>query len=120
MNYTRNKLEQIVIGTLLNEYGYSKFYTKSKSVLNEDLFIDKRNKFIFAIIKEMIDKGIKQTTPYDVAMYATQNNKKYGNLHMFCCYMCDVIQYNALGEFKRFVKQLVDEFVKDKRYGKER
>lgn len=118
MNYTRDKLEKIVIGTLLNEYGYDKYFQRSNAVLRGELFKDKKNRFIFNTIKEMNEKGMKQTTPYDVAIYATQNNKKYGNLHNFCCYMCELIEYNAMTEFKVFLKKLVDEYVKEQRYAK--
>ena len=118
MDYTRDKLEQIIIGTLLNEYGYDKYFQRSKAVLRGELFKDKKNRFIFNTIKEMNEKGMKQTTPYDVAVYATQNNNKYGNLHNFCCYMCELIEYNAMKEFKVFLKKLVDEYVKEQRYAK--
>lgn len=118
MDYTRDKLEQIIIGTLLNEYGYDKYFQRSKAVLRGELFKDKKNRFIFNTIKEMNEKGMKQTTPFDVVSYAKDNHLRFGNIHNFCCYMCELIEYNAMKEFKVFLKKLVDEYVKEQRYAK--
>ena len=69
MVYTREKIEQIVLGTLLNDIGDEGFFKGSRNVLRDDLFSDKRNVFVFSVIKRMRGEGMESTSPCDVFRY---------------------------------------------------
>lgn len=117
MECSRNRLEEIVIGTLLNEYGTDGFFAKHKMVLRKELFADKRNVFLFGLIEGMFLEGRTQTTPKDVLDYAMEKNIRYGNLSNFLTYMCDLAYGNyAFVGFGDYVRRLVDLYVKDMRY----
>ena len=118
MVYSRDKVEQIVIGTLLNEYGDDGFFEGSRVVLRKELFNERRNAFIFEVIVRMTNDGLKQTTPYDVFVYCNENGIRYGNMTNFCVYMCDVSVNYAFNGFKKYVKQLVDYYIREVKNGK--
>ena len=118
MDYSRDMVEQIVIGTLLNDLGEDKFFAKNRMALRKELFKDRKNAFIFGIIQRMHEDGIEVTSPSDVFAYTNKNNIQYGNVSNFVTYMCELSQrYYAFGDFSKYVRELVDAYVKEKRYG---
>ena len=120
MDFSRSKVEQIVIGTLMNEYGGDGFFDSCRMVLRKELFADRRNAFIFDIVKKMHDEGITETTPHDVFRYATDKNIRYGDMEKFCSYMCEVSDANyAFDGFGKYVRILVDEYLKERKHGRQ-
>ena len=121
MVYSRNKLERIVIGTMLNESGKDGFFNGSRIVLRKELFKDKRNVFLFAVLERMYKDGLRRSTPYDVFKYANEKSIPYGNAENFCTYMCEVSEnYYVFIGFKKYVKQLVDLYVKENRHARQK
>ena len=118
MAYTRERVERILIGTLLNEYGYDGFMRNGGSVLRAEMFCDKRNAFIFSVIRRMDGDGAVQTTPCDVFRYVTEKGIRCGDTGRLCSYMAEVCENYAWSSFRRYVKMLVDYFLNDKRHGK--
>lgn len=115
MDYTRNKLERIVLGTLLNDNGKDGFAKSCRLSLRCDLFANKQNKFVYGLLEKMYKDGIVSTTPVDVFEYANKNDVKYGNAEKFCQYMCELAQENyAFNNFKGFVRELVSMCLKEK------
>ena len=115
---TRERLERIVVGTLLNERQGDGFYKKNKASLKKDVFSDKRNAFIFGILEKMHADGIETTTPYDVVSYCKEKGIKYGNPANFAVYMCEICESYAFLSLKSYVKELVQYYVKEKKNGK--
>lgn len=111
-----NKTENIVIGTLLNDTPLDRFFQRESMLLKDEMFSDKKNAFIFRLIKRMHDDGSKETTPCDLYLYVVKNNIKVGNMANFCAYMMDLArQYYAYDELDVHVKDLVLNFIKMKR-----
>jgi len=117
MVYQRHQLETIVLGTLLNDSGRDGFFDGSRNVLREELFSDRRNAFIFGLIARMKADGERETTPYDILKYAKEKKIRYGDTARFCTYMCELSRNYAFDGFKKYVRQLVEIYVKEKRYG---
>lgn len=109
-------IEQVVVGTLLNEYGQDRFFARCCALVREDMFSDRRNAFTFSVIKRMVEDGIVQTTPIDVLEYAERNGIAYGNAQKFCIYMCEIAdKYYAFSSLKDYVRRLIDFYVAEKR-----
>lgn len=118
MGYTRDRLERIVLGTMLNEFGNDGFMHQCSLSLRKDLFKSRQNAFVYSILDMMHNDGITSTTPVDVAAYAHQKDIKYGNLTNFLGYMCELAAENyAHNGFKKYVKELVTLYIKDKKHG---
>lgn len=62
---TRERLENIIIGTLLDVCGY-KYVNECMSCLTDEMFKDATNRRIWKYIKVMVAQGELQTTPYDI------------------------------------------------------
>lgn len=121
MDYTRSDIERIVIGTLLNDFGDDRFFEKNRMALRKELFTDRKNVFVFGIIERMHEDGINGTNPSGVFGYANDKNIQYGNAVNFVSYMCELAQrYYAFNSFGKYVRELVDAYVNEKRYGKKR
>lgn len=118
MDYSRNDIEGIVLGTILNDSGDDGFMRSCRMSLRRELFRDKRNAFIFGILDMMYMEGITSTTPYDVVVYAESKGIKYGNLQEFLLYMCGLTKNYAYMGFKRYVRELVTMYIRDRKlYG---
>ena len=116
MVYSRNKLEGIVLGTILNDFGKDGFMQTNKMSLRKELFTNKKNAFVFGILESMSNDGLASMTPYDVLEYANEKGIKYGNAVNFASYMCDLAFGNyAYNDFKKYVRELVRIYVKEKK-----
>lgn len=62
----RDKLENIIIGTLLESNTERNFFDDGCSVLTSDMFKDDVNRRVFMLISEMNRKGKVNTTPCDI------------------------------------------------------
>ena len=69
----RDKLENIIIGTLLESNAERNFYDDCCSVITPDMFNDEVNRRIFVMVSEMNRNGKVNTTPCDIF-------EEYGNV----------------------------------------
>lgn len=120
MDYSRSKLEEVVIGTLLNDFGDDGFMQSCSMSLRIELFKGKQTSFVYGILESMYKDGLKSTTPIDVLNYANEKEIKYGNDVNFASHMCSLATNNyALKDFKKYVKELVTMYINEKKlYGK--
>ena len=116
-NYSRIKVEQIVIGTLMNEFGDDGFLVKNMASLRKDLFNDRRHVFIFGIIEQMVRDGRRQTTPYDILCYCDEKGMQYGNIGNFSTYMCEISMNYAFKGLRAYVRELVQYYIRDRKNG---
>lgn len=117
MDYTRTEHENIVIGMLLNDFD-GMLMDGGRLFLREELFVDKKNKFIYGIIDKMHRSGERCITPCDVFRYANDNSIAYGDMSNFASYMCELaLTRYSEQEFKRHAKELVRLYIRDKKYG---
>lgn len=63
----RQKMENIIIGTLLESQSGDNYFTEC-GMLTPDMFLDDTNRQIFCYVSEMNAKGLCDTTPYDIFM----------------------------------------------------
>jgi hypothetical protein len=118
MGYTRNKIEMIILGTMLNDMGGDNFMQSCRLSLRKELFADKKNAFVFMLLDNMYQDGIKSTTPSDVFKYANDKNIRYGNTGNFLNYLYGLAtDYYAFNNFRNYVKQLVELYIKETKYG---
>lgn len=117
MDYSRNRLEEIVIGTMLNDFGDDGFMKSCRLSLRKELFKNRQNAFIFGILDAMFKDGLTETTPKDVLEYTNDKEIKYGNMSNFASYMCGLASCNyAHTGFKKYVKELVAMYIKENRF----
>lgn len=62
----REKIENIIIGTLLDSTDEDNFFEDCRSCVTEDMFKDEANRRIYALIADMNAKGKHITSPYDI------------------------------------------------------
>ena len=62
----RQKLEKIIIGTLLESTWRYNYFDDVKCLISEDMFRDEVNRRIFVLIREMNANGKIDTTPADI------------------------------------------------------
>lgn len=62
----RQKLENIIIGTLLESTWRYNYFDDVKCLISEDMFRDEVNRRIFGLIREMNANGKIDTTPADI------------------------------------------------------
>lgn len=115
MAYTRIKLEQIVLGTLMNDISLLQTHRVS---IRKEMFSDKRNAFVFGIIEQMFNDGLTETAPYDVFVYSLQNNIRYGDANKFCVYMCQLTDNYAVVGFPKYLRDLVKIYLSEVKNGK--
>lgn len=95
----RQEIENIIIGTLLNECDNRDWYKDCRYCLSLDMFKDERNRQIYSTIKEMKDKGLKDTTPYDIVTFSK-------GLQNLAVYMCD-LAFSFYFEIKKLNYNLI-------------
>ena len=62
----KQKLEKIIIGTLLESTWRYNYFDDVKCLISADMFSDDVNRRIYGLISEMNAKGKKETTPADI------------------------------------------------------
>lgn len=62
----RQKLEKIIIGTLLESTWRYNYFDDVKCLISADMFSDEVNRKIYGLISEMNANGKKETTPADI------------------------------------------------------
>lgn len=62
----RQKLENIIIGTLLESTWRCNYFDDVKCLISEDMFRDEVNRRTFGLIREMNANGKTDTTPADI------------------------------------------------------
>lgn len=103
-----DKVERIVIGTMLNDFGEDCFFSSCSMSLRKELFSDRRNAFIFDVISRMNAEGLRSTTPYDVLSYVQTNKIRCGSVHNFVSYMTELAcESYAFSSFREHVRTLV-------------
>lgn len=103
-----DKVERIVIGTMLNDFGEDCFFGSCSMSLRKELFSDRRNAFIFDVISRMNAQGLRSTTPYDVLSYVQTNKIRCGNVQNFVSYMTELAcESYAFSSFREHVRTLV-------------
>lgn len=116
MAYSRSKLEEVVVGTLLNDFGHDGFLRSCGMSLRRELFEGRQSSFVFGILESMYRDGLNSTTPLDVFKYANEKGIKYGDATRFASYMCMLATDNyAFVGFKKYVKELVMTFLKERK-----
>lgn len=110
-----NRTEYIIIGTLLNDTTLDNFFKAQSMLLREEMFTDRKNAFIYRLIKRMHDDGMEETTPYNLYMYVTKKDIKVGNTSNFLSYIMEMARkyYVYDDELDGYVKKLVVNFVKE-------
>lgn len=63
---TRERLENIIIGTLLDNTGYENLYEDCRCCVTDDMFLNEDNRRIYGFIREMNQKGITETNPCNI------------------------------------------------------
>lgn len=118
MDFTRDRMEQVVLGTILNDNGNDGFVKSCHLSLKKELFKDRRNAFIFGVIDSMYKNGLSSFLPADIVEYADKNGIKYGNAANFCNYMCSLALNNyAFNDFRKYVRELVKKYVRESKDG---
>lgn len=79
----RQEIENIIIGTLLNECDNRTWYNDCKSCITPMMFQDKRNQEIYQTITTIKAKGQKDITPYDLILFSPK-------LQELAEYMCNL------------------------------
>ena len=103
-----DKVERIVIGTMLNDFGEDCFFSSCSMSLRKELFSDRRNAFIFDVISRMNAQGLRSTTPYDVLSYVQTNKIRCGNVQNFVSYMTELAcESYSFSSFRDHVRTLV-------------
>ena len=62
----REKIENIIIGTLLCSSERENYYNDCRSCIVEDMFENEQNRRIYHLIAEMNAKGKQNTDPFDI------------------------------------------------------
>lgn len=62
----REKIENIIIGTLLESTDEENYFDDCRSSLTEDMFLDETNRRIFSLVAEMNAKGKHRTDPCSI------------------------------------------------------
>lgn len=113
----REELENYVLGTILNDTGCFGFVDGNTISLKKDLFLNKQNRFTLGVVMQMRDSGINSFCPSDVFDYCNKNSIEYGNAIKFLEYMTHLSTYYFDPEgFKNNLKNLVKQYIHDKRY----
>lgn len=118
MGYTRDRMERIVLGTMLNDFGSDGFMRSCRMSLKKEMFKSKQNAFVYDILDRMFKDGLSSTTPADVLSYSDEKGIKYGNAANFSAYMCELATENyAIVSFKKILKDMVLNYIKDVKHG---
>lgn len=65
----RQQIENIIIGTLLNDTEDFDWYSECKSCISPSMFQEARNMRIYTTIAQMKSRGLESTTPADIMEY---------------------------------------------------
>lgn len=79
----RQEIENIIIGTILNNYSGEDYMNDCKCCITADMFADKRNEKIYAKVFEMQKSGYNDITPYDIVAYNEE-------MIEYASYMCEL------------------------------
>ena len=113
-------IEKAVIGTILCDDGSFGYMDACSVSLKKELFMDRKNAFIFGLLEELHKGGSVSTTQLDVWIYADEHNIKYGDVGNFVVYMNELSAFYSLRDmesFKRNVRELVKRYISQKRNG---
>lgn len=103
------RLEAIILGSILNDNGSDGFIEENNVALKADLFTGKKNAFLWNVLERMSKDGQTDFTPYSVLRYCDRNDIKYGDLVNFCEYMIELsTDYYAHIEFSKYVDELIE------------
>lgn len=82
----RQEIENIIIGTILNNYCGEDYFSDCKSCITANMFSDERNRMIYNKAIEMRNAGHLNITPFDVVKYDTA-------MFELAPYMCELSVY---------------------------
>ena len=107
------RIDDIVLGTLLNDFGDLKLMSRYGMSLRKELFYSKQHQFVFGIIERMYNDGKISFTPSDVFDYATNKGVRFGDAGKFCSFMCSLAtSCYAPNSFAKNLKELVSKYIK--------
>lgn len=90
MGSRRSQIEDIIIGTLLNDTSGRNHFPDCQCSIVEDMFEDERSRRVFSAIRKMHEANLTSTTPFDIC-------QRFPEMASLSSFMCDVAIENDFG-----------------------